>query len=277
MHISRLDGVAAACLAVTAASACGSDPAADASSSFGECELTGEPGQYELETVEPDVLTIKADVPSVGWWDGNTVEDIKSGYEYCMAAEIAYRSGLKSVDLQYVSFDGLVPGQLTGDDLSLDETSITPERAEIVDFSDPYYTSSIGVLTKKRADVTEANLSGLRLGVKQGTAGQQWAADTLDPEHLDVFPGDSEARDALTAGRIDAYPVLGIVRDLADERLTMLLATHEMSFAREVASTVCFLHEGVILEQGPPEQIFGAPTEPRTQAFLRRIIEAGRL
>jgi polar amino acid transport system ATP-binding protein len=71
--------------------------------------------------------------------------------------------------------------------------------------------------------------------------------------------------------------VLGIVRDLAAEGLTMLLATHEMSFAREVANSVCFLHEGVILEQGPPEQIFGAPTEPRTQAFLHRIIEAGRL
>ena len=71
--------------------------------------------------------------------------------------------------------------------------------------------------------------------------------------------------------------VLGIVRDLAAEGLTMLLATHEMSFAREVANTVCFLHEGVILEQGPPERIFGAPTEPRTQAFLHRIVEAGRL
>jgi polar amino acid transport system ATP-binding protein len=71
--------------------------------------------------------------------------------------------------------------------------------------------------------------------------------------------------------------VLGIVRDLAADGLTMLLATHEMSFAREVANTVCFLHEGVILEQGPPEQIFGAPAEPRTQAFLHRIIEAGRL
>jgi polar amino acid transport system ATP-binding protein len=71
--------------------------------------------------------------------------------------------------------------------------------------------------------------------------------------------------------------VLGIVRDLAAEGMTMLLATHEMSFAREVAHTVCFLHEGVILEQGPPELIFGAPTEPRTQAFLHRIVEAGRL
>ncbi|MET0765629.1 MAG: hypothetical protein ABWY29_12245 [Blastococcus sp.] len=68
------------------------------------------------------------------------------------------------------------------------------------------------------------------------------------------------------------------MRDLAAEGLTMLLATHEVvSFAREVADAVCFLHEGVLLEQGPPDQIFGAPTEPRTQAFLHRIIEGGRL
>ena len=57
----------------------------------------------------------------------------------------------------------------------------------------------------------------------------------------------------------------------------MLLATHEMSFAREVANRVCFLDEGVILEQGPPEQIFTKPANERTQAFLTRIIAAGRL
>jgi polar amino acid transport system ATP-binding protein len=71
--------------------------------------------------------------------------------------------------------------------------------------------------------------------------------------------------------------VLNIVRELADEGMTMLLATHEMSFAREASSRVCFLDQGVILEQGPPDQIFSEPTDPRTQAFLKRIIEAGRL
>jgi len=59
--------------------------------------------------------------------------------------------------------------------------------------------------------------------------------------------------------------------------MTMLIATHEMSFAREIADRVCFLDDGVILEQGPPEQIFSAPKEPRTQQFLQRIVEAGRL
>jgi polar amino acid transport system ATP-binding protein len=71
--------------------------------------------------------------------------------------------------------------------------------------------------------------------------------------------------------------VLNIVRERSDEGMTMLLATHEMSFAREASSRVCFLDQGVIREQGPPAQIFSEPTDPRTQAFLKRIIEAGRL
>lgn len=71
--------------------------------------------------------------------------------------------------------------------------------------------------------------------------------------------------------------VLNIVRDLALQGMTMLLATHEMGFAREVASKVCFLYEGVVHEEGPPDQIFGNPKHERTRGFLRRIIEAGRL
>lgn len=71
--------------------------------------------------------------------------------------------------------------------------------------------------------------------------------------------------------------VLNIVRDLARQGMTMVLATHEMGFAREVSSKVCFLHEGVVHEEGPPEEIFGAPKHERTRGFLKRIIEAGRL
>ncbi len=71
--------------------------------------------------------------------------------------------------------------------------------------------------------------------------------------------------------------VLNIVRDLASQGMTMLLATHEMGFAREVASKVCFLYDGVVHEEGPPAQIFGDPQQERTRVFLKRIIEAGRL
>ena len=71
--------------------------------------------------------------------------------------------------------------------------------------------------------------------------------------------------------------VLNVVRELAAGGMTMIIATHEMGFARDIASRVCFLEAGVILEQGPPEQIFSAPREERTRQFLQRIVDAGRL
>ncbi|HET8651536.1 MAG TPA: amino acid ABC transporter ATP-binding protein [Gaiellaceae bacterium] len=71
--------------------------------------------------------------------------------------------------------------------------------------------------------------------------------------------------------------VLNVIRGLADAGMTMLIATHEMGFAREIADRVCFLDAGVILEQGPPQQMFSEPQEPRTRQFLQRIVEAGRL
>ncbi len=70
--------------------------------------------------------------------------------------------------------------------------------------------------------------------------------------------------------------VLQAVRDLRAEGVTMLLATHEMSFAREVADVVCFLHEGRLVEVGPPQQVLENPSEPETKRFLRRLLEAGR-
>jgi polar amino acid transport system ATP-binding protein len=68
--------------------------------------------------------------------------------------------------------------------------------------------------------------------------------------------------------------VLAVVRDLKADGMTMIIATHEMGFARDVADEVCFLHEGRILERGPAERIFSAPTQPETQRFLRRLLEA---
>jgi polar amino acid transport system ATP-binding protein len=71
--------------------------------------------------------------------------------------------------------------------------------------------------------------------------------------------------------------VLSLVADLKAGGMTMLIATHEMGFAREVADEVCFLHEGAIVERGAAEKMFGAPEHPETQRFLRRLLDAGRL
>jgi polar amino acid transport system ATP-binding protein len=70
--------------------------------------------------------------------------------------------------------------------------------------------------------------------------------------------------------------VLTVIRELAESGMTMMIATHEMGFARQIADRVCFIYQGTILEQGPPEAIFGSPRHERTQGFLRRIVEAGR-
>lgn len=71
--------------------------------------------------------------------------------------------------------------------------------------------------------------------------------------------------------------VLNLIRELRRDGMTMVLATHEMGFAREIADLVCFLQDGVIVESGPPETLFTAPREAATQAFLERVIASGRL
>jgi polar amino acid transport system ATP-binding protein len=71
--------------------------------------------------------------------------------------------------------------------------------------------------------------------------------------------------------------VLDVIRELAAGGMTMVIATHEMSFARDIANRIVFLDDGRILEQGPPSEILTAPKEPRTQQFLQRVIQAGRL
>jgi polar amino acid transport system ATP-binding protein len=71
--------------------------------------------------------------------------------------------------------------------------------------------------------------------------------------------------------------VLEVVRELKSEGMTMLIATHEMGFARDVADEICFLHEGRILERGKPDRVLSDPQRPETQRFLRRLLSAGRV
>ena len=93
-----------------------------------------------------------------------------------------------------------------------------------------------------------------------------------DPTPVKVYT--RKPKDEITPGRAE---VLAVIRDLVGSGLTMVLATHEMAFARDVSHRVAFLHGGRVLESGPPEQVLRDPVEERTQQFLRRVIDAGRL
>jgi polar amino acid transport system ATP-binding protein len=141
------------------------------------------------------------------------------------------------------------------------------------------------VLKRSRAEATRiatVNLERVGLAEKaeaypaQLSGGQQQRvaiarALAMDPQ-LMLFDEPTSALDPELVGE-----VLAVMRALAAEGMTMLVVTHEMAFAREVASRVVFMDDGVIVESGPPAEVFGAPREERTREFLRRVLEPARV
>src|SRR5262249_47757872 len=128
-------------------------PIASAADMIGNCELTGAKGEFPLEPAKAGKLTVEVTLPAPGWWNGDTPETIKDGYEYCMAANIAHRAGLDNVEVVNIAWDALVAGQTKDFDLALSQISITDERKKVVDFSVPYFSSDIGVMVKKGTQV----------------------------------------------------------------------------------------------------------------------------
>ncbi|MFD7550950.1 ABC transporter substrate-binding protein [Streptomyces sp. NPDC059578] len=196
---------AAAALALSGCSSAGSDTASAAKKPYGDCPLGGTKGEFTLKTHKPDELRVRADLPSPGWYNGDTVDEIDSGVDYCILANIAYRSGIKKITLQNASFDALIAGRGGEMDLTLNQIAITEDREKIFDFSDPYYDATTAVVTKSGSKLTEEQLAGAKIGVKQGTTQQLFVTDTLKPtQQISVYPGDNELDNAVAAGQIDA-------------------------------------------------------------------------
>jgi polar amino acid transport system substrate-binding protein len=193
-------------------SACGGDDddAGDASASgdkptYGNCEVRGTFGDTPIETVKDGTLTVHTVLPSPGWWNGDTPDSVKDGYEYCMAANIAHRGGAEKLEVKSVSFDSLVAGQTRDFDIGLVTISITPERKKVVDFSPPYFASDLGVVVKEGGQVDGSNIASKRLGVQQGTVGQAYVTDEIKPDQpAKVFPDTATMWTAVRAGEIDA-------------------------------------------------------------------------
>lgn len=204
MKMSRRPTLAA--LAMTVAltvAACGGG--SDSSSGFGGCKLSGDKGSISIDPVTPGVLTVQTNLPSPGWWKGTSPATIDGGYEYCLAAELAHRAGLKKVKVVNVSFDALVAGQTKDYDIAMAQISITPERAKVVQFSAPYFDSNVGVLAKKDADVTANNIAAKKIGDQVGTTSVPFVNDTLKPsKKARVFQDTSGMVTAVVSGQIDA-------------------------------------------------------------------------
>ena len=195
-------------LTVALVAGCSSGSASETTadgSGFGECEVYGEAGSISLTPVTDGVLTVQTNLPSPGWWKGETPDTIVGGYEYCLAANIAHRAGLDSVKVENVSFDALVAGQTQDFDIAMAQISVTPEREEVVTFSAPYFDSNLGVLAAADSGITEDDLATRKIGVQLGTTAVEWAESQLRPDaEVQIFPDTTAMVTAVSAGVVDA-------------------------------------------------------------------------
>lgn len=181
----------------------GGDKGSSSASSFGECEITSKANSIELEMKEPGTLTVGTVLPNPGWWNGDTPESIQSGFEYCMAAEIANMSGASKLKLQNLAWDQYIAGSAKDYDIAIAGTTITDERKQVFDFTVPYFESNLGVATKKDADVSESNLKSKKIGVLQGNMGANYVQETLGVQPQ-LFQNQADMFTALQAGQVDA-------------------------------------------------------------------------
>jgi polar amino acid transport system substrate-binding protein len=155
--------------------------------------------------VTPDTLTVVTSLPAPGFWNGDDPSSITGGFEYGMAKEFAKRAGLSKVVVKNVSFDALVANQTHGYDLALSQVTITADRAMVVCFTDPYFSSDQGVLVKKGTTITAADAKSKKWGVQASTTGQTYLADKIKPDsEPSVFQDTPSMFTALGANQVDA-------------------------------------------------------------------------
>jgi polar amino acid transport system substrate-binding protein len=208
MLLKRSLGLISALAVAGTMAACGSSNSSSTTTGgvpkIGDCTVTGKPNSIQITPVKAGTLTVETTLPAPGWWNGTTPQSINGGYEYCMAANLAYMAGLSSVTVKNVSFDQLVAGRTNTFDLALAEISITPERAKVVDFSKPYFDSNIGVIVKKGADVTEANITSKTCAAYAGTTSVPFIQDQLKCASNKIYPNSSTLYQSVLSGQADA-------------------------------------------------------------------------
>lgn len=178
---------------------------ASAASDYGTCKVTGQKGAVKLTTVTPDTLTVRPYMPSPGFWNGDSYATVKDGFEYCLAANIAYRAGLDRVKLVSVSFSQLLAGQTKTFDIALSQISITKAREKVVNFTVPYYMVNTAVMVQAGTKVDGHSIKNLRLGAENGTTMLQFVNQNIKPtKPLRVFNEPATMYAALAAGQVDA-------------------------------------------------------------------------
>ncbi|WP_406367423.1 ABC transporter substrate-binding protein [Streptomyces sp. NBC_00645] len=248
---------------IVATTACDQGGSDSSNARYGDCQVSGHYGEFHLSPKTAGALTVKTTLPAPGWWNGDTPDSVKSGYEYCMAANIAYRSGLDRVKVENAPFPEVVSGRTKDFDLALAQITITPERSKVAEFSPPYLSSTLGVLIRDGEKINQDNIRDVRIGVAEGTTGEEFVKNRLKPtKPVTSFPNDPEMVTALEEGRIDA-----VVHDT-----TILLAYPQEREARVR-----------LVGQYRTDQGYGAlypkgsPNKDELDRIIRQLIDDGTL
>lgn len=217
MKKSNTSTIAAMFAAILVASPVAVPFAHAAEQNYGDCEVTGAFGQYKLESAAANTFTLLATLPAPGDYNGDTAESIKSGYSYCLAAEIAHRGGVPGVTVKNVSFDALVSGRSKDFDVAILQLFKTPEREKVADFSAPYLRVNTGILVRSNSEIDEKTIKDAKIGVLLGSVNDIFVKETLKPSQTPAqFQSISDMVTALMARQIDAI--------LLDTTLTMIIA-----------------------------------------------------
>ena len=207
MHLKRSLALVGAVALTLSAAACGSGSSSSggsSSGSYGDCKVTSKAGSIKIKPAKSGTLTVETTLPAQGWWNGTTPQSIKSGYEYCFAANLAHAANLKSVTVKNVSFDQLVAGNTNNFDIALAEISITDERKKVVDFSVPYFDSNIGVLSKKGSGVSESNIKSKKCSAYSGTTSVPFLQKELKCATIKIYPDSQTLYQGVLSGQVDA-------------------------------------------------------------------------
>ena len=150
-------------------------------------------------------LKVGTNLPAPGFWNGDTPDAITGGYEQGIGLEVAKRLGYDGIAVKNVSFDALVAGKAKGFDIALSQVTITKDRAKVVAFSTPYFSSDQGVLVKKGTKVDASNIKSIQWGVQTATTAQAFLKDKVKPSKTPrSYQETTQAFAALQAGQVDA-------------------------------------------------------------------------
>ncbi|GAA1427191.1 hypothetical protein GCM10009601_38000 [Streptomyces thermospinosisporus] len=248
---------------IAAASACDQGGTESPDVHYGDCQVTGRYGEFHLTPKTRDALTVKTTLPAPGWWNGDSADSIRSGYEYCMAANIAYRSGLDRVKVKNTPFPDVVSGRTRDFDLALAQITITRQRSKVADFSPPYLSSTLGLMIRDGEKINQNNVRDVPIGVSEGTTGEQFVEKRLKPtKPVTPFRNDPDLIAALKDGKVDA-----VVHDT-----TILLAYPQKPDSRTR-----------LVGQYRTEQGYGAlypkgsPNKEELDRIIRQLIDDGTL